>query len=367
MYKEKKDLINLFSGVCVTGLVHPVAYAFNALGIAIMGILACIIDIKRNFKTVWRVFIAGVVSVVISLTPMIIGWIFGKEFHSSSIEFLSDKIINISYPHIKFTDIIALCGLLLLVIYLIINFKELKRYFIELYIVLFSIIAFLFYYYGGVVTQSAVIATRFSDLWGLTSPIAMGIGLYCLTKIIRNISIRRITEIILCTSMLLGCLIYIKPEPIIPYKMERNEEVEQYLRISSIYNPTQWAIVSDTEGAYSQILGRGTHIRTEEFLRKHNPRIDNIYYEGSEYKIPDIFIYYDKKSFSFGYSENLPQRLINSTERREAANKELADWLYEYKKTHENIEVFYEDENFMIFHIQQEMTRDETLKKIFNN
>lgn len=367
LHRERKYFVSAFSGICITGFVHPIAYAFNVLGVALMGILACSIDFRENFKVVWRVFISGIGSVIIALTPLGIGFLFGKEFHGSSAEFLTEKVQVVTSPQLRVLDYVALCALVLLVGYLIVNFRTLKNQFIEMYVFLFSTVAFVFYYFGGVVTQNAVVATRFSDLWALNSPLAISFGFYVLLKLMRSRIVRWVTGTAVSIGILLATLFYLKPEPILTYKMERNEEVEQYLKISSMCNPTQWVIVSDTQGAYSQILGRGTHIRTNEFFSKYNPNEKYLYYEGTEYKIPDIFIYYDKKLFSFGKSEDLNEELVESTNRRNEANKILETWLEEYKKVHANAEVFYEDDNFMIYHIKQEITQDETLKKIFNN
>jgi hypothetical protein len=304
---------------------------------------------------------------MIAGSPLALGRLMKNKFHSSSEEFLTEKLNIIQYPALKVTDTIALASIFLLFIFILFNIKQVNKYFAHVSVLLLSSISFIIYYFGGAVTQSAVIATRFPDLWNLTSTVAIGSAIHIILKIVKNEHYKRASGVLITTALLLTCLFYIKPQPIVTYKMERNEEVEQYLRISDMCNPTQWTIVSDRDGDYSQILGRGTHIRTNEFVEKYSPYSTYIYYDGSEYKVPDVFIYHDRKPFSFGEVEASIEERKMAIERRTAANEKLTTWLQEYKNNHDNLELFYEDENFEIYHIQQEITRDETLKKIFND
>jgi len=363
---EKKDLIVAFTGAAVIGLVHPIAYVFVALAVAILCFVAILIGFKQNILNVGKVILAGVFSGIIAGSPLVLGLLMKKKFHGSSQEFLTERLNIIQYPALKITDAIALASIFLLFIFILFNIKQVNKYFAQVYVLLLSSISFAIYNFGGVVTQSAVIATRFPDLWNLTSTVALGSAIHVILKIIKNQHYKRAVGVLITTAVLLICLIYIKPQPIVTYKMERNEEVEQYLRISSMCNPTQWTIVSDRDGDYSQILGRGTHIRTNEFVEKYSPYSTYIYYDGSDYKVPDVFIYHDKKPFPFGAVEGSIEERKIAIERRIAANERLTTWLEEYKKSHKNLTLFYEDENFEIYHIQQEITRDETLKKIFN-
>lgn len=364
--RDKKDLIVAFSGAAVIGLVHPIAYVFIALAVVILCFVAILIGYKKNILTVGKVILAGTFSGIIAGAPLALGLLMKKKFHGSSEQFLTEKLNIIQYPALKVADTIALASIFLLFIFILFNIKQVNKYFAHVYVLLLSSISFIIYYFGGVVTQSAVITTRFPDLWNLTATVAIGTAIHITLKIVKNEYYKRGVGLIITIALLLLSIIYIKPQPIVTYKMERNEEVEQYLRISAMCNPTQWTIVSDRDGDYSQILGRGTHIRTNEFVEKYSPYSTYIYYEGSEYKVPDVFIYHDKKPFSYGKVEDSIEERKKAIERRIEANEKLTTWLQEYKKNHDNLELFYEDENFQVYHIQQEITRDETLKKIFN-
>jgi hypothetical protein len=144
--------------------------------------------------------------------------------------------------------------------------------------------------------------------------------------------------------------------------MERNEEVEQYLRISKMCNPTLWMMVSNFEGAYAEVLGTGTHIRQEDFIEEYDPDVQVLRYKGAQQIIPDIFIYHDKKLFSTDF-ENKQKEY----EERKAYNEEIAQWIRHYKHAYpQSINLFYEDENFEIFRIHQLETQDRSLARIWN-
>ena len=51
--------------------------------------------------------------------------------------------------------------------------------------------------------------------------------------------------------------------------------------------------------------------------------------------------------------------------KREQNYKEIDSWLMEYKKNHDNVNVFYEDEFVKIYHIKQDKEKKELFKTIW--
>jgi hypothetical protein len=358
---KRQDFISAFLGFTITALVHPVSTIFAALGGGIVMLLALLSNFKEHVKQVIKTIIAGVASGVIAILPIGIGLIMGKKLDNSSAEFLTSTTEIITAPTLMLFDYIALVSIAFIFLNILINVKKLRTKLIELIIFSLSIVAFFLYYYAGVITQSTVIITRFSGLWQLVIPITVGMGVFTILKVLRASNIRRIIEAITCIALICVCLFYIKPKPIIPYKMEYNSNVEQYLRIRNMLRPTEWTIISDIageDGGYDLVLGAGYHTHLFDFLSMYNPEAKTQYLtnmnNGDEEKSFDVFIFHEKKVFKTHF-EQLSQIYLN----READNRELLNWIEKYKENHSNLSIFYEDENIRIYRIHQGAARED--------
>jgi len=348
---ERLDLWTGTAAVVIAGLVHSLAFALIGLGMGILLLLAVLSGVRKNIDRIIKVFLAGVASVVAALLPVGIGLLMGKGFYQSAAEFLLEKAPVITVPDLKITDCAALAGMGLLAVYRLAKWKTGNELFYARFIVLFGAAAFLFYYYGGVKTGSLVIATRARELWGLVSPVCIGAGWFAAGQMVAPLR-RRMVELAVCFC-LLGCIaLYLRPQPIVPYKMEHESGVEQYLRISSTLRRTEWMIVSQEEG-YALVYGNGYHLMLGDFLREYDPRAAKL--EGCP---PDVFIYYEKKVFRANRDKSI-------YDQREKENQQLKEWLEIYEKTHDNMSLFYEDENLKIVRIHQPVSQEENFRKIW--
>jgi hypothetical protein len=112
--------------------------------------------------------------------------------------------------------------------------------------------------------------------------------------------------------------------------------------------------------------GESYHILSEGFLSNYNPE----YYKlgtnkdgrFEELNMPDIFIYQEKNIFATSFEHLRPEY-----ERREKEKAEIADWIDRYKRSHDNISLFYEDENLEIFRIHQSQSKEEQFKRIWHD
>lgn len=361
---EKKDKITAFCGLAVTGLVHTIAFSFAAIGVAVLAFSAIIINPCKYWRKIIEFINIGIMTGVISIIPIAIGLLIGKSFHSSSVDFLV-ATERIGLPTLRIVDYIGGVCILIAFLWILFKLKRIRERLVDVFIVLLSSFSFLFYYYGGYVTQSVVVETRFSSMWSLILPIIIGITFFLLLKSLKKSFIRFIVEISLSTALIGACLFYLKPQPSMPYKMEYDSNVEQYLRISSMLTPTEWLIVSQNEG-YSLALGKGFHLLVKDFITLFDPEQKYLINKKTHsiYKMADIFIYQEKKVFTTDF-ENLKQEYA----RRKVDNIQLENWIQRYRKNHSNLTLFYEDENIKIYRIHQVFAEDqnENLKKIWGS
>lgn len=352
----KDDLIVAMVALSLMGLVHPIAFSFVGLGMGLLVFLTSIYGLRKYLHRIKKVILLGLSSILVPFIPIGIGLLMGKDFYGASAEFLLRKEIEPVLPLLKIIEYYALIAIVIIFIYQIIVRKKEKEVFAVRYVMLLGTASFLLYYYGGVVTENVVISTRAKELWGLMIPVLLGTAWYCITELVSPLKYKGV-ELLVTFSLLVYIVIYIEPQPIVPYKMEYDSGVEQYLQISTMLKPTEWMIVSQEEG-YALAYGKGFHLMLGEFLKLYNPNEKEL--KGSP---PDVFIYHEKKVFWPDLSNNILD--YSKYEKRELDNEELKTWLETYEKNYDNISTFYEDENLKIVHIQQTLDREEELEKIW--
>lgn len=359
---EKNHLITTFCGVAVLMFVHTIALSFAAIGVIALCLAAVVLNIKIHFKKVFLMGISSIIAVIIGLLPIGYGILIGKKFHDSSKEFLF-AAVTAEYPKLTYFDYLAIAAIVFMLLYFIIRIKNFSNNLFELFILFFSAVSFFIYYAAGVLTQSSVIVSRFSELWGLVLPVSIGIGIYIFSKILIKNSVKSLLEIILICGIITFAIAGVKIQPIIPYKMELDARIEQYLKINKMLRPTEWLIVSPEED-YAVILGTGYHLEPQYLIKWYDPSEEKLTRNDSDevLSIPDIFIYYEKNVFTTSF-ENWKQKY----EAREQLKPELKKWIETYEENHDNLSKFYEDENLIIYHIHQNLTREEIFNNIWAN
>ena len=357
---RKKDFITALSGVAITALVHTISFAFIAIGVVILIIIAMLINFKKYWRRISSVVGIGLFSGFVGILPVGIGLLLKKGLNSSSQSFLTEKASVIGFHILSKMDYIGLMCILIIFIYLLFNFKKIEENILYVFILILNIVSFLIYYLGGNFTQNAVIATRFIDLWCLTLPLIIGMGFYVVISLLKNIKIRNVLTVGSCMGFILFCAFYINPKPIIPYKMEYNSNVEQYLKISKMFIPTDWMIVSQQEG-YAVVMGKGYHLMMGDFLENFSPASKDLIDKSSNIivKTPDIFLYQEKNVFLTTFTKEIDYPL------RKVQDEQLQTWVDKYKETHSNLSIFYEDKNIKIYRIHQQLTDDEVQSKIW--
>jgi hypothetical protein len=351
--REKRDLITGVAGVMTAGLVHPIAFACAGSAMAVIVLYALIAGFKRNLRQVFKICLGGIASILTAAIPLVGGVIAGSSFHQASQEFLTSRTEQVTFPQLHIFDYIALASLGVLFLSSLISIVRRKRSIYDGCGLIFCGLIFLTYYVGGVVTQSTVIVARSFDIWAIVIPFVIGIASYRLLSILYINGLVKFLGLILCTGMIVYGAFYVKPSPIIPYKMEYDSSVEQYLKIRKMFSNNDWMIVSHEEG-YAMVLGSGFHLMMTDFLNWYDPEEKQIgKWNNGQFEVlktPEIFIYHQKKFFDVNMEA---MKIIN--ERKKKEEREIIKWIEAYSKKHTNITIFYEDEELEIFRIHQEI------------
>ena len=368
---DKRDLVTAFLAACVLGFIHTLAFAYMALGVFLLLVSAITIKPKEYFKKVLLISGLGVLSGVISMLPIGIGYLVGYKFHSSSANYLLATSSYIMQPKLQIFDYAALGCIALMFLYSFISkrFKENKL--AVRFVFLLGVFGFGFYYYAGFLTQSVLIGSRAIYFWDFVVAISFGFGIYVIYDMFLFIFKNGYFEAFFCIALVLSANYYYKPSPYVPYKMESNANIKGYLSISTEFLPTEWMIVSQEEG-YALCFGIGNHLLVRNFLAGYNPTDKQLVYRdaGGEQKLvtPDTFIFYEKKVFKpIIYGGASYGELTAIIDRREKEMPKLLDWINKYKETHNNLSIYYEDENLRIYRIHIEPTKKDQFETLWGN
>jgi hypothetical protein len=358
---KKNYLITAFCGAAVCGLVHTISLFFVVFGVGIIILVGLILKFKASLKPIIRIMLAGIITAIISVIPAGIGLMTGNAFHGSSSDFISSSDKNIQLTNLNILDYAAVGSIALMFIYIFLSKGKFKTKLFQVFVFLFSSIAFIVYYMGGYLTKSLIVNDRLADLWYLTAPVTIGFGFFIFLRILYKLKIYDIILSILTLTIVVASINYYRPEPILPYKMERDSNVEQYFRITSQYRATEWMMVSQDEG-YAVVMGTGYHMLVHNFLNAYDPTKFYLIDKATKQilKTQDIFIYYEKSIFTTGFDT-----MKKIYETRLLDQPLLAQWIKSYGEKHKNLSIFYEDRDIIIYKIHQATSKSDRFLKIW--
>lgn len=348
---KKNYLITSLCGAAVCGLVHTVSLVFVVIGAAIVILSALIVNFKKSIKPSLFLILGGTASGVVSMIPIGIGLLFGLKFNTSANSFIMDFDSTLQISKLYIIDYVALASMVLMFFYIFISREKWKEKLFPVFIFLFSAASFFIYYAGGYLTKSTVIGSRGAALWYILISVVIGYGFYILFRVLYKIKIYDAIMYVLCLATIVTSIYLLKPQPIIPYKMEYDSNIEQYLRITKAFRNSEWMIVSQDEG-YSVVLGTGYHMLVQDFLKNYNPQ--SIYLRDLKTKeilrTQDVFIYCEKNVFTTDFDT-----MKKIYARRKLEKPLLKEWVKKYSQKHNNLSKYYEDENIIIYRIHQEI------------
>jgi hypothetical protein len=363
-------LTAMLAATSVAGFAHMIAYGYLAIGIICVVAVAVCIDYRRYFRRSLWVALAGLTTAVLSYSQLLLAQLLKAKQNDSVQGFINSKV-NVPPSPFHLWDFVAISGLVAALLGVLFIRKSLSDKLPEISILLFGVASALLYRYGGTLSHSEMIYARANDLWGIGGPLSIGIGLAALWKIFQRIPKKKIWEPLLCFVVLIS-IIYTYPlHPIIGYKMEWESSVRQYIRISSQYLPKTWTIFSQDEG-FDLALGNGFHTFLAQFNSIYDPNSPNPFPtrigETKEDKdiAPDAFVFHEKHVYRVSKTNSIYSVMLSKYEQREKDNADFEKWLITYEKIHPRPEVFYEDENLVVYHFRLSTNPLTTPDAVFN-
>jgi hypothetical protein len=347
----RRSLIVGIAGMMIVGLVHTFAYVY--LGIAVILLLLIYIPLtyRERFRPIWPVLIGGIASIIISVVPLALGLLFERTIHSSPSDLTTGDNSHIYISDLTVTDKATLFAVAIVLIWIIFHRRKIREFTGLLFASLFVFVTFALYYFGHLFTLPGGVAltSRSVQLWTMMIPVGIGAAVGILFRFFRQWGKNLHLEIIATVVMISAIIIFVPPKPIIPYKMQWNSEVEQYLKISNTYRPRTWMIISPAEEGHALVLGNGHHLDTNDLVSKYDPNeypLTQISEPDYDSKIvPDLFIYYQKSVF------RTSETFIY--EKRQLEMKLLEQWLHTHEAVNPNLSIWYEDDHIRIYHIHQ--------------
>jgi len=366
--RRRDDLFVAGAGMAIVGLVHPVAFAFLGLGVAIAMAVFFLAQGRTSWKPLLGVSAAGAAAVGSAIVPLGVGlYVLRREFHSSSVEYLGERT-TFAMPVLTSVDLAALATLAIASAALLLRIRSYRALTAEWIAFLVGVSAFALYYWGGVVTVNQVVATRSGELWGLALPVAVGFAAHLAAE--PFLGGRRKTQLALLSAAVAALLVANPPTPIAPYKMTWDSSVDQYLRIKNEYRPRTWTIISK-EDDYAIVYGSGFHFSTREFLANYDPQKFHLTKFGEDAPdknvTNDVFLYVEKRIFRVEESNSIYPIKEPDYVRFEEEAARVERWVQLHKEAGHPVEVYYEDEVLKIYHLHREPTRQEVMETIWGS
>jgi hypothetical protein len=303
---------------------------------------------------------AGVISGLISALPLLAGLLMGKEFHGSSVNFLSSKL-EVIIPTLTILDQVCFVGILLYIMVLLIIPKLRHTAARGLSMLILTAVSLVLYRYVAPYSGNAVLISRIGILWSVIVSIGIGLAWGALTSWIPRI-VKGKLEAIICFGTIILAVLYFHPVAPEPYKMQHDCMVNQYLRLSKEYTPTTWMMVSSEEG-YDLALGKGWHMHLGEFAENYSPATGKLYRiddPKAVLEIQNIFIFIEKEMLRPSFKE-----MESILARREYYYAKLETWAEHYSRFHDNLQIYYEDELIKVYHIRQVEEKDESWAEVW--
>ena len=165
--------------------------------------------------------------------------------------------------------------------------------------------------------------------------------------------------------LLLGCvviaLVWLRPQVVANRYLEYDKAATETQVIAERFPRQRWAVVAPVE-QLSETLGLGSYEDLADFVEKYERRASD-----PEFRIPDapedLFIYVEKTPFQYfaREPESVPLGvLVDSTYRsyrspagRASLESAAVKMCEAYRLTHDDSEVFFEDEDLRIYHVHR--------------
>jgi len=363
---DRVDFWTAMAGITATGLVHPMGYLLVVVGTIAWAAASAIFDYtERRNRVLWLAG-GGLVSAVVALLPYGIGDLMGAGANTSSANFLSSVAVTpVPLPPLHILDYAALAAILLLLATSFMKGIQGTRPVLELAIGLYGAMVFGIYEFVGPATGSIVIISRSQDIWALSQVVCLAVAIYALERVLPGTRALRWGEVGVTIALSVAAWWRHPVVPIVPYKMQWESGVEQYLKIDSQYKYSGYMIVGPDE-FYDLVLGGGGyHQATDKFVKMFNPTASALtkYGQAKPFTgIPtNVFIFYQKDIYEVDKQNSIYPLEVPIYTQEYADRTLLKEWLKQYEAHHNNLKIYYNGPHLEVYYIQTSVAKPSSL------
>lgn len=372
---KKRYLILAAEILSLTLLVHLYAAVFVGIAYVILSVIYInkFFDMKRLISTATFMGLAG----VLGLLPVIIALAFGMKFHAMSIQFVEKSIslvnkLDWKIEMFRYTEenpalvLIVICSAIILlfsVIALIICRKSETRAKMK-FLLCFSILGILLYtqFRTSEVGYPALVDyARAGVFLAMAGVVVYGLFVSLIEYLPMFKILKYFIQFVIGAYIILATFSMEKFKVMEGYKAEYNQSAYAYYKIKEDYPALNWTLVSPVE-QYAYSLGYGWHYNLWEFVNRVVEHPNEKFVFTTDY----VFFYIEKvplnsakpisiedankpfPTITSGYDE-----YYSSMQKRRIIEAKAYFWLENYMQTHP-LKIYYEDEKFKIYMLQQD-------------
>jgi hypothetical protein len=371
---SKQAMWSAAAGTAVIGLVHTLTFVWIGLGMGLLLLIHFLFTGMQKPERLKALVLTGISAVVLAFVPIGYGFLLGLKVNGAVADYASSRAESDLFPTLHWIDFAALVAAAFVLIHTVVQIVNKEKPYERAFCVLFTGATFFIYYFGGVITHNEVVTSRSGDLWYVCIPLIAGMAAQSVFDLWGRWKFRLQADLGVCTVVLAVCVYVVPIRPIIPYKIESKTAVEQYLRIASMFPPTTYMIVSPRVEEYSLMYGLGTHMYLGEgspsLIKEYDPTKTPLtkYGETKHAPVaPDIFIFQEKKIYEIDPKIGVYSLLKPKYEQYAKDYEQLNDWIAKCKASlpKDQFSVFYEDENFAVYHLHRDDSKDEKMEEIY--
>jgi hypothetical protein len=350
---DKKDLWPAWCGCTISGLIHQLPLAYAGLGLGVLLAVSLMANFRAYRRRVWIAALSGIGALLASQAPLGYGYLIGQRVNNEVTDFVTGTV-KVPFPELSAWDYATLAGIAVTLIAAFLTRSSRRSETPELFLAAFGLMSFLLYYAGPPLTNNEMLVGRVGSLKLIAVPICIGAGWATLWRMFGQWRLKRIIEMACTVGLLAGLTWHVGLAPIKWFKVEWSSNVEQYLKIASSHLPLTWMIVSNDQD-YSLIYLNGYHMLLKDFVKMYNPAgppLRRIGQTTDDKEIArDVFVYHEKNVFRIGYVQD-GTALDQIYDQREQVNQEFERWLQKFEQVNGGVDIYYEDENLVIYHFQ---------------
>ncbi len=217
------------------------------------------------------------------------------------------------------------------------------------------------YSYAGCSLLIAILVNPEPDISLLCLLVSVFIGLAA-EKILRSIPVALAQPVTAALVFSTGLAAILAVEPkVVAEPLQYESAARAVYDIAANFPRNQWSIVSPSS-ELAQIYGRGWHIQLADFTRQHTPaQVRRPKFEF-KYPTPHVFIFVEKKPLpaqaqAVASNGEEAAYLYGTKAGRLSLEFQAAELMAAYLEGHSNVEVFHQDDELVVYHIQPNRQR----------